>query len=114
MFGAFAVGEPLAFRLAVERTRREPKLVTVTNVVEAAQRATLLPLSDTVGPLRPAGRYLSATADARVGGDFYEARATHSALHDGGHTHDDDFLVLVEAATTERISTQPERSHPCP
>lgn len=70
---AVGVGAVLAFRLATERTRREAKLLAVTRVADTVQRAILRPLPARLGPLRFTARYVSATTEARVGGDFYEA-----------------------------------------
>jgi len=67
------VGAVLAFRLAAERTRREAKLLAVTRVADTVQRAILRPLPPRLGPLCFTARYVSATTEARVGGDFYEA-----------------------------------------
>lgn len=49
------------------------RLVDMTRVAEAAQRAILAPPSPRVGPFRLAARYVSAAAEAHVGGDLYEA-----------------------------------------
>lgn len=73
---AVAVGSLMAYKLACERTRREAKLVAVRRVAEAAQQAILRPLPKRVGRLGLVGRYVSATAEASVGGDFYEAVVT--------------------------------------
>jgi len=70
---AVGVGAVLAFRLATERTRREAKLLAVTRVADTVQRAILRPLPPRLGPLRFTARYVSATTEASVGGDFYEA-----------------------------------------
>lgn len=49
------------------------RLAEVTRVAEAAQRAILAPPDPRVGPYRLAARYVSAAAEAHVGGDLYEA-----------------------------------------
>jgi serine phosphatase RsbU (regulator of sigma subunit) len=41
-------------------------------VAEAAQRAILAPVPPRIGPISLAGRYVSASAEALVGGDIYE------------------------------------------
>jgi serine phosphatase RsbU (regulator of sigma subunit) len=56
--------------------RRAQKLTDVTSVAEAAQRALLRPLPDRVGPLGLGVVYLSAAAEALVGGDLYEVART--------------------------------------
>jgi serine phosphatase RsbU (regulator of sigma subunit) len=47
-------------------------LAAVSRVAEAAQRAILAPVPGRVGPVTLSARYLSAAAEARVGGDLYE------------------------------------------
>jgi GAF domain-containing protein/anti-sigma regulatory factor (Ser/Thr protein kinase) len=62
--------------LAVEtaHTFREQsgRLAEVTRIAEAAQLAILAPPPEQIGPVALAARYVSAAADARVGGDLYE------------------------------------------
>jgi serine phosphatase RsbU (regulator of sigma subunit) len=53
------------------RLRRERELTEVRAVADVAQRVVLRPVPDRVGPLRLAARYLSASSQARVGGDLY-------------------------------------------
>ncbi|MCC3769260.1 PP2C family protein-serine/threonine phosphatase [Streptomyces sp. UNOC14_S4] len=55
---------------------RERELVQSRSVAEAAQRALLRPPPERLDGLRTAVRYLAAAADARVGGDLYEALVT--------------------------------------
>ncbi|MBB5120948.1 serine/threonine protein phosphatase [Streptomyces eurocidicus] len=55
---------------------RERELVRSRSVAEAAQDTLLRPPPELVGGLRTAVRYMAAAADARVGGDLYEALAT--------------------------------------
>jgi len=70
--------EDLARRaaLAVETVTafaaQEGRLEAVTRVADAAQRAILHVPPSEIGPLHLAARYLSATAEALVGGDLYE------------------------------------------
>lgn len=63
-----------ALALETAETFREQsgRLATVTRVAEAAQRAILAPPPVRLGPLVLAARYVSAAAEARVGGDLYE------------------------------------------
>lgn len=49
------------------------RLAEVTRVADAAQRAILAPPPSRVGAYRLAARYVSAAAEAHVGGDLYEA-----------------------------------------
>jgi len=53
------------------RLGRERRLMQVTKVAEAAQRAILLPVPDHFGPIHIAVQYESAASDAMVGGDLY-------------------------------------------
>ncbi len=48
------------------------QLAAISRVAEAAQHAILAPVPAQVGPVRLAARYVSAFADALVGGDLYE------------------------------------------
>jgi len=65
--------------LAVEtaHTFREQsgRLAEVTRIAEAAQLAILSPPPARIGPVALAARYVSAAAEARVGGDLYEVVA---------------------------------------
>ncbi len=66
----------LAVLAADVRNRREAKLQRMTVIAETAQRAVLRTLPKEVGSLGFAARYVSATAEALVGGDLYEVAAT--------------------------------------
>ncbi|AEW92625.1 MULTISPECIES: PP2C family protein-serine/threonine phosphatase [Streptomycetaceae] len=55
---------------------RERELTDVRNVAEAAQRALLRPVASRIGRVRIAVRYRAAAAEARIGGDVYEAMTT--------------------------------------
>jgi hypothetical protein len=59
-----------------KQERQDQQFVNVTSVAEAAQRAVLRQLPETVGPLSLSVVYLAAAAEARVGGDLYEVEAT--------------------------------------
>ena len=48
------------------------RLAAIRRVAEAAQQAILAPVPPRVGPVRLAAAYVSAAAEARVGGDLYE------------------------------------------
>lgn len=73
---AVAVGGSLAVWLAMQRSRREAKLVALTRVADAAQQTILHPLPADIDGVRVTARYVSAAAEARVGGDFYDATST--------------------------------------
>ncbi|MFI6358419.1 PP2C family protein-serine/threonine phosphatase [Streptomyces sp. NPDC050743] len=62
--------------LAAHRIRRERTLADVRFVAETAQRVLLRPLPHRIGNLRLQSLYLSASAEARIGGDLYEAVPT--------------------------------------
>jgi len=59
-----------------QQAQQALQIVNVTSVAEAAQRAVLRQLPETVGPLGIGVVYLAAAAEARVGGDLYEVVAT--------------------------------------
>jgi serine phosphatase RsbU (regulator of sigma subunit) len=66
-----AIGGVIAVVASHYRVERERRLLAVTRVAEAAQRAILLPVPDRVGPVALAVRYESAASEALVGGDLY-------------------------------------------
>jgi hypothetical protein len=66
-----AVGGLVTVLASAYRVERERRLLAVTRVAEAAQRAILLPVPDRVGPVELAVRYDSAASEALVGGDLY-------------------------------------------
>jgi hypothetical protein len=67
-----AVGGLLAVWLARSRTTRELKLRAVIHVAQVAQQAILHPLPEEIRGVRLAARYLSASAESQIGGDFYD------------------------------------------
>lgn len=73
---AFAedVARRAALALETARIFREQsgRLADVTRVAEAAQHAILAPPPDRIGQVALAARYVSAAAEALVGGDLYE------------------------------------------
>jgi PAS domain S-box-containing protein len=71
---ALAVENADAFR------EQSGRLAAVSRVAEAAQRAILAPVPSGIGPVRLAARYVSAAAEARVGGDLYEVVRRPSAV----------------------------------
>ncbi|MFD3583078.1 PP2C family protein-serine/threonine phosphatase [Streptomyces sp. NPDC058683] len=62
--------------LAAHRIRRERTLADVRFVAEIAQRVLLRPVPYRIGNLLLESFYLSAAAEARIGGDLYEAVPT--------------------------------------
>ncbi|MEU6199536.1 PP2C family protein-serine/threonine phosphatase [Streptomyces sp. NPDC047061] len=62
--------------LAAHRTRRERTLADVRFVAEIAQRVLLRPVPHRIGNLLLESFYLSAAAEARIGGDLFEAVPT--------------------------------------
>ena len=62
------------------RQREQRHLLTVSRIAEVAQLAVLRNLPPRIGPAQVAVRYVSATAQAHVGGDFYEALHCNGSL----------------------------------
>src|SRR5512147_2685674 len=58
------------------RARQAERVVELSQLANVAQAAVLAPLGPQVGPLAVAGRYISASAAADIGGDLYEALDT--------------------------------------
>jgi phosphoserine phosphatase RsbU/P len=67
-----ALAAVVAVGLSRARRRRERRLAEVTSVAEAAQQALLPDLPPGSGEYRLATRYVSAQAEATVGGDFFD------------------------------------------
>ena len=61
----------IAVLLARSRARRERKLQHMTVIAEVVQRIVLPTLPSSIGSLRLAARYVSATQEALAGGDLY-------------------------------------------
>lgn len=85
--GIVAASGVLSVYLATIRTRREQQLLAMSRIADFTQQAVLRPLPERLPGLRLASAYHSATAQARVGGDFFEAVAV------GGSTR----LVIGDA-----------------
>ncbi len=66
----------LGIQGAALRLRREGRLERMTVIAETAQRAVLRAMPTAIGSVGLAARYVSATAEALVGGDLYEVAAT--------------------------------------
>jgi hypothetical protein len=58
------------------RARQAERVTELARLASVAQGAVLSPLGPQVGPLAVAGRYISASAAADIGGDLYEALDT--------------------------------------
>jgi hypothetical protein len=58
------------------RQRQAEKIAELLRLAAVAQQAVLRPIGPQVGALAVAGRYISATAAADIGGDLYEALNT--------------------------------------
>ncbi|MFF8101549.1 PP2C family protein-serine/threonine phosphatase [Streptomyces sp. NPDC016640] len=70
---ATVLGVTAASLLAVSmRQQREAELDNVRSIAEAAQRVLLKPVPRLAGRVRVAVCYMSAVAEARIGGDLYE------------------------------------------
>ncbi len=66
----------IAAAVATMRQRQADKIAELQRLAAVAQQAVLRPLGPQVGALAVAGRYISATAAADIGGDLYEALDT--------------------------------------
>jgi hypothetical protein len=66
----------IATAAAVIRQRQDDRIAELLKLAAVAQQAVLRPLGPQVGSLAVAGRYISATAAADIGGDLYEALDT--------------------------------------
>ncbi|MEV5986603.1 PP2C family protein-serine/threonine phosphatase [Streptomyces sp. NPDC052051] len=74
---ASVIGVTAAGLVAVSmRQKREAELDSVRSIAEAAQRVLLKPVPRLAGQVRAAVSYMSAVAEARIGGDLYEVVAT--------------------------------------
>jgi serine phosphatase RsbU (regulator of sigma subunit) len=66
----------IAATVATVRQRQADRIAELLRLAAVAQQAVLRPLGPQVGSLAVAGRYISATAAADIGGDLYEALDT--------------------------------------
>ena len=73
---AIGAATVLSALVARVRVQREGRLRAITRVAEVAQRALLGGVPAALGSLRLAVLYASASAEASIGGDFYEALET--------------------------------------
>lgn len=85
--------------LAAHRRRRERTLATVRSVAETAQRVLLRPVPRRLGSVVIETLYLSAAAEARIGGDLYEAvRTAHGVRLLIGDVRGKGLLAVETAA----------------
>jgi len=66
----------IAAAVATIRQRQADRIAQLQRLAAVAQQAVLRPIGPQVGALAVAGRYISATAAADIGGDLYEALDT--------------------------------------
>jgi len=66
----------IAATVARIRQRQADRIAELLRLAAVAQQAVLRPLGPQIGALAVAGRYISATAAADIGGDLYEALDT--------------------------------------
>jgi hypothetical protein len=66
----------VAAGVAAIRQRQADRIAQLMRLAAVAQQAVLRPLGPQIGSLAVAGRYISATAAADIGGDLYEALDT--------------------------------------
>lgn len=74
--GAVGLATAIASAVASARQRQAERIAELARLATIAQQAVLRPLGPKVGSLAVAGRYISATAAADIGGDLYEALDT--------------------------------------
>ncbi|MFY1618610.1 PP2C family protein-serine/threonine phosphatase [Micromonospora sp. WMMD736] len=70
---AVGLASGLAVAVAWVRQRQAERIAELTKLASVAQQAVLRPLGPQIGMLSVAGRYISSTATAEIGGDLYEA-----------------------------------------
>lgn len=70
------VSTGIAVVVGTLRVRQAERVAELSRLATVAQAAVLAPLGPQVGPLAVAGRYISASAAADIGGDLYEALDT--------------------------------------
>ncbi|MEU6203007.1 PP2C family protein-serine/threonine phosphatase [Micromonospora musae] len=71
-----ALATGIAAAVASVRQRQAERIAELSKLAAVAQQAVLRPLGPQVGTLSVAGRYISSTATAEIGGDLYEALDT--------------------------------------
>ncbi len=73
---AMVLATLVAVVVSTVRQRQEERYAELSRLVTIAQEAVLRPVGPQIGQLAVAGRYVSASAAADIGGDLYEAVAT--------------------------------------
>jgi hypothetical protein len=73
---AIVLATGVAAAVAVVRERQAEQIAELSRLASVAQQAVLRPLEPRMGALAVAGRYISATAAADIGGDLYEVLDT--------------------------------------
>jgi hypothetical protein len=71
-----ALATGITAAVATVRQRQAARIAELARLATVAQQAVLRPIGPQVGSLAVAGRYVSATAAADIGGDLYEALET--------------------------------------
>lgn len=74
--GGIVLATGIAAAIALIRERQDNRIAELSKLASVAQQAVLRQLGPQVGALAVAGRYISATADADIGGDLYEVLDT--------------------------------------
>ena len=74
--GGIMAATAIAAAAGTVRAGQADRLAELEGLAKVAQAAVLRPLGPQVGPLAVAGRYISASAAADIGGDLYEAMDT--------------------------------------
>lgn len=70
------IATAIAAAVGVIRQRQTVRFAELSRLASVAQGAVLRPIGPQLGPLAIAGRYISASAAADIGGDLYEALDT--------------------------------------
>ncbi|MBA3488576.1 MAG: serine/threonine-protein phosphatase [Longispora sp.] len=73
---AIGLSTAIGIGVAEIRSRQLERLAALTHLASIAQQAVLRPIGPQAGNLAIAGRYVSASIDADIGGDLYEALDT--------------------------------------
>jgi sigma-B regulation protein RsbU (phosphoserine phosphatase) len=76
LLAAILVFTALAAWLSMLRDRTTQRVATLSKLAAVAQQAVLRPLGPRIGAMSVAVRYVSANAEADIGGDLYEALNT--------------------------------------
>ena len=82
-----ALGGVLATLACVVRVRGERRALHMRDVTDTVRRTVLRPLPPGWGGLEHAGVYLTADAQARVGGDFYDIQPGPHGTRAVSYTH---------------------------